>query len=515
MMIQPEKIREIIRIDTIYPDMSNRQLGKLTNCSHQSVGRVLKRVKLNGISHAIAIQLKNKELIESLYPCIHISDKKYREPDYDEHVKQSLLKKGKSRTLLYLEYRAKAPSTALSKSQYFSKVRKFLKTTRLAMRQTHVAGDVVYIDYAGTKVFYSKDGQKISAKVFVAVLGASKKLFAFATPGERTKDWINGIVAMFKAFGGVTSIVSIDNATALVSKPGLIPVLVKNIVLLGEFYHCIFDSCRVASPQDKSLAELGVKWVKQRILIPMNHDMTFFSLDEVNAHLSKKVEELNNLPLQKLKISRNELFEQTDGKHLRPLPKKPFEAVDVFKMLIVPADYHIEHNKHFYSVPYKLAHEEVEVVVTNTNLKVFHQHQLEAIHKLSEELNGSTTVHEHLSPEHSAEALKTKDEYMKWAKGVGPLTQVFVEKQYEVVRNPKSRAIGKRVQNLMRLCLNKPQEHIEQACEYAIENNMPPSELGMVFKMLEHLETKASVLMPPTAHKNIRGKNSFGGNYAH
>ena len=114
-----------------------------------------------------------KELAETLYPRIHGSDTSRREPDYDEHYKQSLKKNGKSKTVLYLEYRAKDSETALSKSQYFAKVRKYLKKCRLAMRQQHLAGEVVYIDYAGTKISYEKDGKKVWLKVFVGVLGAS------------------------------------------------------------------------------------------------------------------------------------------------------------------------------------------------------------------------------------------------------------------------------------------------------------------------------------------------------
>ena len=514
-MLPIHTIREVIRINTIFPDLSDRKVAKLALCSHQSVGRLKKKIKQLAINHAIALQFKDKELAETLYPRIHGSDTSRREPDYVEHYKQSLKKNGKSKTVLYLEYRAKDSETALSKSQYFAKVRKYLKKCRLAMRQQHLAGEVVYIDYAGTKISYEKDGKKVWLKVFVGVLGASKKIFAFATPGERTVDWINGINRMFEYFGGVTQVISIDNAKALVTKAGVIPILNKNIALLGEHYGCIIDGCRVGKPQDKSLAELGVKFVTQRVLRPMNQDLQFFSIDEVNAFLAQEVEWLNNLPLQKLNITRNELCKQTDEPALRPGPSRPFVVVDDFKVVKVPADYHIEYDNHYYSVPYTLAHEEVEVIVTNTHLKVVHQHQVEAMHQLSNEINASSTLKEHLSPAHESESAKTKDEYMKWASEVGVSTETYVEQQYGLVDNHKSRAIGKRIQNLMKLCKGKDLRQIESACDYAIQNEVAPNEMGMVFKMLDYVANKTPALMKSTTHQNIRGKAAFGGSYDH
>ena len=160
------------------------------------------------------------------------------------------------------------------------------------MRQHHVAGEHMYIDYAGTQVFYKEKGEKVWVKVFVAVLGASKKIFAFATEGEKTVHWIEGMTKAVEYYGGNTETVTMDNAKALVSEPGLTANLVDNVMFWAEHYGCLINTCRVGHPQDKSLVELGVKFIKQRILVPML-DMTFFSLEELNLHISREVEKLN------------------------------------------------------------------------------------------------------------------------------------------------------------------------------------------------------------------------------
>ncbi len=398
--------------------------------------------------------MHNARIEKLLYPSLQDKVGSNREPNYETELKESLKKKGKSRTVQYLEYRAIDNESAYSKTQYFYLVRKYLKKCRLAMRQQHAAGEVVFIDYAGTRVCYEKDGKKVWLKVFVGCLGASKKLFAFATVGERTIDWINGMTRMFEHFGGVTEVISIDNAKALVTTPGLIPVLVKNISNFGEHYNCIIDSCRVGMPQDKSLVELGVKHITQRAIIPMNSDLTFHSKDDVNEYLSRAVELINEEKFQKLNTSRNKLFDEIEKSELGPLPQTKFEVISDFKVIKVPATYHIFYEQHHYSVPYNLAHELVEIIANQTHIKIVFQHQLVVEHERNDEIGGSTTLVEHMHPKHHAETLKTKDEYLAWAQNIGQDVVAYIEVQYQKTTNSKSRATGKQCQALIKLCAN-------------------------------------------------------------
>jgi transposase len=513
-MLPIEKIRNIIRTKFISICASARTIAKLCECSHQSVIRVLKKAAKCDLTHPVSLQCTDREITQLLYPSLHEKVGSKRDPNYEVELKESLKKKGKSRTVQYLEYRAIDKETAYSKTQYFYLVRKYLKKRHLTMRQQHRAGEVVYVDYAGTRVCYEKDGKKVWLKVFVGCLGASKKLFAYATVGERTVDWINGMERMFEYFGGVTEVISIDNAKALVTKPGLIAVLVKNLALFGEHFKSIIDACRVGMPQDKSLVELGVKFITQHAIIPMNNDMTFHSADEINAYLAIAVESLNNGKFQKLNTSRNELFDQIEKAELRPLPKTKFEVISDFKINKVPATYHIFHGQHEYSVPYRLAHEHVEIIVNQTHLKVIYQHQLVVVHKLSDEIGGCTTLIDHMPPQHQAEANKTKDEYLKWAQRIGRNVEAYIEVQYQRTTNSKSIAIGKQCQALMNLCANKGTDAVNKACNYALINDMPPSEMGLVFSALDDLDVP-QVKTTHLIHQNIRGKDSFGGHHDH
>jgi transposase len=510
-MLNITKIRAVLKTAFVMPHASQSQIAKLTECSRQSVGRLLKKAKKQELSHVVAAQCKNSEIIELLYPTIHTKSGNKRQPNFEKHYLESIKPRGqgKSTTVLYLEYHAENPDTAYSKTQYFYLVRKFLKKCRLAMRQRYYGGEILFIDYAGTKVKYSQNGEHIWLKIFVACFGASKKLFSFATAGERTIDWLNGLTRALNYYGGVPEVISIDNARALVTKAGLQPVLVKNLALFGDHYNCIIDSCRVGKPQDKALVELGVKFIKQRALIPMNEDFTFHSIDELNAHLCAEVEKLNNSSLQKLNLTRNDLFEQIEKEALSLLPKQPFHAVYEFKTQKVPPTYHLEVDGHEYSVPYKSAHETVNVLVTQTHVRIEHDNECIAEHLRSDEVNGFTTVPTHMPPQHQAEALKTRDTYIEWASSIGENALKYVQRLYVKTKNPHSRGVAKQCQGLMNTLAFESHEKLERVFDYALKNKTKPANIRLVLSAIENL-TPPDVPVSLLVHKNVRGKQNYG-----
>lgn len=513
--MQVNTIRAIVRAKFVMPDITVREQSRFAGASSSATHRMNKRCEKYQIDHPLLDKLNDKEAKEALrIETIRISNK--RNPDFNAPLKELSKKRGKrkTRTVLYLEYRAIDPVTALSKSQYFRRLNKVMKRVKIVMKQHHAAGETVYIDYAGTQVFYKKSGEKIWVKVFVAVLGASKKIFAFATFGEKTVHWIDGMTRAFDYYGGRTEGVSMDNAKALVSEPGLIANLVDNVQAWGWHYGCLMDTCRVGRPQDKSLAELGVKFVNQRILIPML-EMTFFSLKEINVHISREVELLNNENFQGFNISRNDLFELGDKSALKPNPKIPFEIMADRKLLRVQSNYHFKYQKHEYSVPYALAGEIVDVVVTNTHLKITHQHRFIYQHEVSDEIMGATTIPSHMPAEHLADYnMCDKDLNLEWAHGVSEPVETLVVQWYEKTVNPKSRPIAKRCKALMNIFHKKGPEVLTKACEYALLHDMEtPSDINLIISAQNQENGFDNLPVHIPTHENVRGKGYYEGNY--
>lgn len=65
----------------------------------------------------------------------------------------------------------------------------------------------------------------------------------------------------------------------------------------------------------------------------------------LRGHVNRKIK-----PKQKLGYSRAELFIQLDKPALQPLPEASYTLV---KKVRVHADYHVETDKHYYSVSWK------------------------------------------------------------------------------------------------------------------------------------------------------------------
>jgi transposase len=88
------------------------------------------------------------------------------------------------------------------------------------MRQSHVAGERMFVDYAGTalEVMDGTTGEVRLCRLFVATLGASNYTYAEATFTQRLVDWIGSHVRTFVFFGGVTAQIVSDNLRAGITK---------------------------------------------------------------------------------------------------------------------------------------------------------------------------------------------------------------------------------------------------------------------------------------------------------
>jgi len=96
-MLKIKQIREVIRTAFVMPNASANQIAKLTHCSHQSVGRIIKKAILSDLTHPVAAACSDSEITQLLYPSLHDKVGSKRDPDYIELYKQSLKAKGKGK----------------------------------------------------------------------------------------------------------------------------------------------------------------------------------------------------------------------------------------------------------------------------------------------------------------------------------------------------------------------------------------------------------------------------------
>src|SRR4030067_1691267 len=138
-----------------------------------------------------------------------------------------------------------------------------------------------------------------------------------------------------------------------------------------------------------------------------------------------KLEWFNHKEMQAVGRSRREEFEAIDRPNLRPLPEKPYEYAER-KAARVHIDYHVEIDKHLYSVPHALIHQEVEIRATERMVEVFHQGKAVAIHPRNFRQGRFSTRHDHMPPNHQFVAQLNAEQLVQWAASVGPQTEQLV-----------------------------------------------------------------------------------------
>ena len=129
------------------------------------------------------------------------------------------------------------------------------------MRQTHAAGERLFVDYAGDGVPVVIDrltGEVRMAQICVAVLGASSFTFAPASWTQTLPDWIDAQIAMLSAIGGVPQLIVPDNAkTAIVKACFYDPQVNRTYADMAAHYGAALLPTRPRKPRDKAKVEIG------------------------------------------------------------------------------------------------------------------------------------------------------------------------------------------------------------------------------------------------------------------
>jgi len=504
------KIKEVLRLKWVH-NLSNRQIAKSCSICHATVRQYLTRAQLAGLSWPVPEDLDDGTLERLLFPSPTENSSRGRQMPPMEHLFQELKRKGVTLQLLWFEYK-KANPEGYQYSQFCNLYRQWAKKLDVVLRQEHRAGEKLFIDYAGQTIpiINPSTGEIVEAHLFVAVLGASNYTFAQATHAQDLPSWIKAHVHAFEFFQGVPEILVPDNLKAGVTNPSRYePEINPTYLDLAQHYGTTVIPARTAKPRDKAKVESAVLLAERWILAPLrNH--TFFSLTELNEAIAQRLKELNNRTFQKLNTTRRRLFETIDKPALKPLPERPYEYAE-WKKARVNIDYHIEVDRHYYSVPYQLVKEQVDVRLTATTVEVLCKNRRVASHQRSHREGGFTTLREHMPKSHQRYLEWTPSRIIRWAGQNGPKTEKLVTQIMQSRPHPEQgfrSCLG-----IMRLAKRYSPERVENACARALTIN------GLSYKSVESilrngLDQQPLIIdqtepPPPRTHDNIRGKEYY------
>ncbi|EMQ8080370.1 IS21-like element ISEc12 family transposase, partial [Escherichia coli] len=377
--ISMRKLKEILRLK-YGVELSHRQIGRSLAISPSVVSRYANRAAQLGIKQWPLPTGWDDTKLKHAFLQTQVKMKKHSLPDWAT-VHRELRNKCVTLQLLWEEYCERNPGGFYSYNHYCRMYREWLKTTSPSMRQVHKAGEKLFVDYCGPTVGVTdpETGEIRTAQVIVAVLGASSYTWAEATWSQQLEDWVMSHVRCFQWLGGVPELVVPDNLKSATSRackydPDVNPTYQQML----EHYNVAVLPARPRKPKDKAKAEVGVQVVERWIMARIRHEI-FYSLASLNQRIRELLERLNNKIMQKLGYSRAELFIQLDKPALKPLPEASY-SYTLVKKVRVHADYHVEIDKHYYSVPCSLLGQQLEAWISGELVRLFNQGQEVAVH---------------------------------------------------------------------------------------------------------------------------------------
>jgi transposase len=273
---------------------------------------------------------------------------------------------------------------------------------------------------------------------------------------------------------------------------------------MANHYDTAVIPTRVRAPKDKAKAEVGVQIVERWILAKLRNQ-TFFSITELNRAIAVLLVELNNKPFQKLPGTRQSTFESVDKPALRPLPVARYQFAQ-WKKARVNIDYHVEVDRHYYSIPYQLIKKELDIRLTANTVECFYKGKSVACHVRSDRQGRHTSVKEHMPESHQKYVEWTPERLLKWAGKIGPHTAELIEKVMKSRMHPQQgfrSCLG-----ILRLGKSYGEDRLEAAAKRANEIN------GRSYKSVESILKNGLDRKPlpdenpssaPIDHANIRG----------
>lgn len=250
--------------------------------------------------------------------------------------------------------------------------------------------------------------------------------------------------------------------------------------------------------------------IVERWLIGRLRNRKFYSLADVNEAIGELLHDLNEVKtIRRLGATRRQLLEDLDRPHLKPLPVESYVFAE-WRARRVGVDYHVEIDRHFYSVPYRFARAEVEVRVTARTVEIFLKGERIAAHMRMSTNGKHTTVPEHMPSSHRRYADWTIDRIRREASAIGPSAALLCELILEHRPHPEQ---GFRAcLGIIRLTKPFGAARVEAACARAAE--IGAKTYGSVKSILDHNLDRQSP-QPRAAndqaivHSNIRGARYY------
>jgi transposase len=504
------KLRQMLRLYA--QGESKLKISDLTGVSRNTLKKYLKIYLRLGLSLPDIDKRSDQELDqlfgESLLP--EPSDRYKTLEPFFPIMEKELKKRGMTRHIQWEKYIAMHPD-GFKPSQFKYHYQQWLRCSKPVMHIEHIAGDKMYIDYAGEKLhLVNKETGEISdVEVFISVLGASQLTYVEATLSQCKEDFINCCEHALAYYEGVPLAIVPDNLKSAVTKSSLYePTLNQAFENFALHYSTTILPARAYKPKDKALVEGAVKIAYRRIYSVLDNRV-FHTLEELNEAIKEIVELHNNAKLTGRPYSRRALFEDVERSVLHPLPLLPYEFKrQQHSTISVNGHVCLKEDRHYYSVPFQYIGKKIKIMYTTTHVEIFYNYALLARHKRDRKQYGYTTDIEHLASTHKYMTEWNPDRFIKWAESIDESVKTFIVRLMDSKTHPEQ--AYKACQGVLGYERKVGRERLINACKRAIEyENYSYHAIKSILENKYDLLSYTELLTDIPQHENIRGENYY------
>lgn len=501
-----KKLKEIARL-LLECNLGIRPIARACSISTSTASLYVEKLRELGVSYAEICEIDEDVLSDLLFPKGEKTSARPL-PDF-AYLVGEMKKKGVTLQLLHEEYKKDTPD-GYERSQFYQLYHDWIKKADPVMRFTHKAGEKMFVDFSGDKPWYQNPatGEKIEVELFVSVLGASSYIFACGLPDQTVESFVKGNIWAFEYYGGCARCLILDNLKAGVTHAcHYDPEINKTLASMAEHYHIAVIPTRVAKPRDKAKVENAVLQAQRRVLAALRN-RTFFSLGELNEAILEEVGKLNARPMAGINKSRSDLFRDIEKAVLQPLPEERF-VIASWSKAKVHIDYHVPVKKTYYSVPYSLHGETVDIRYTGDVVEIYHKGKRVASHMRVNKPGAFVTENLHMPTEHRQYLEWTPARIRKWGETIGPHTKALMGAIMEHKTHPEHgfrSCLG-----IVRLAKAYSPERVENACKRALEIEAYNyrSVKSLLERGLENIVMAGENTTIVPLHRNVRGREYY------
>lgn len=505
------KVRQIIRLYT--EGINKSEISKLNSVSRNTVKRYLKIFIQQQLTYEQVCKMNNHQLslLFTVDESKLVTEKVKQLQSQLPWISKELGRRHMTNKLVWQQYQVKYPD-GLRRSQFNHYIRLWLRKEKPTMHIEHKAGDKVFIDFTGQKLFLvdEQTGEQFSMEVFAAILGCSGLTYVEAVQSQTKEDLIRCCENALNYFGGVPAAIVPDNLKSAVTKSSKYePTLNDTFEDFAQHYNTAVLPARAYRPKDKSLVEGIVKIIYHRIYTSVD-TKTFFSLEELNKAVRVELEVHNNTPLTGRTQSRRELFEEIERHELRALPHYPY-LMKQQRTVTVQKNNHVclRPEMHYYSVPYQYMQQKVKLLYNEEEVDIYFKYEKIATHKRNFVQHGYTTLPEHLAQQHRYLTDWSAENFIAQGNEIHSDVGDYLKGIFDT--KPHHEQAYKSCSGILNFIHKVGKTRLINACKRGSEYKVFGYNflIKILERKLDSMEPEEQLTLTTSEHTNIRGSNYY------